>query len=68
MRLITKEQYDQLPPYAQGYTVGIQANLEGSPLKDLINPFDSEIEDQKPSHDQWNSGKRQAENERLRRS
>ena len=40
MNLITKAEWDQMEPRAQGYVIYMQADHPGSELKGLSNPYD----------------------------
>ena len=39
MRLITKEVWNKLCPKSQGYAIYAQAELKGSELKGITNPY-----------------------------
>ncbi len=39
MKLITKEQWNRLSPKSQGYVYYLQADIPGSELKDVTNPY-----------------------------
>lgn len=39
MKLITKSEWDEMYPMAQGYCIYMQAELPGSELKGLSNPY-----------------------------
>lgn len=39
MKLVTKSEWDALSPRAKGYILYAQAELEGSELKGLENPY-----------------------------
>ena len=50
--LVTLEQYKTLTPFGQGYAVYAQAELPGSELKGLGNPYDALSDD----FTKWNQG------------
>lgn len=55
-RLVTLEQYNQLPPVARAYVVYMQGDLPGSELKGLSNPYPAGSTE----HEQWSYGERLA--------
>lgn len=54
--LITKLEYDELTPYQQGFVIYMQAEVDGSELKGLHNPYPENT----IYYDDWNRGNRWA--------
>jgi hypothetical protein len=48
VKLVTKEAWDKLSPRSQGYVLYSQAELKGSQLKGLTNPY-------RKGSDKWNA-------------
>lgn len=57
VRLITKDEYEVMTPYAKGYIVGAQGDHEKSPLRGQTNPFDKRLAAE--DHAAWERGREQ---------